>query len=140
MPAASAVRFKSFNECKRLKISVMKHKLRFKDCTHLSADRIYATNENRRFITAENIQSNFDKKGPVKDDKPTKKIKELLNKGRSSYMEGSFGNEKNHYCLRKIKALSEGTEMVWLYFGVMTANAVRVAKTKKAREKIKQAA
>jgi hypothetical protein len=132
--------FNNFNECKRLKPSVKKHKLRFKTCSHLSADRIYATNENRKFITAEGIQTNFDKKGPVRDDKPTRQIKDLLNKGRSAYMEGSFGNEKNHYCLRKIKALSEGTEMVWLYFGVMTANAVRVAKAKKAREKIRQAA
>lgn len=31
-------------------------------------------------------------------------MKSLLNKARGSHMEGSFGNEKNHYLLRKIKA------------------------------------
>ena len=43
-------------------------------------------------------------------------------------MEGSFGNEKNHYLLRKIKARSKETEMIWLFFGVFTANAVKMAK------------
>jgi len=46
-------------------------------------------------------------------------------------MEGSFGNEKNHYCLRKIKAKSKETELVWLSMGVMTANAVKIAKRRK---------
>jgi transposase, IS5 family len=120
--------FNNFNECKRLKISVLKHKKRFGKCTHISADRIYPTNENRRFCTTRKIISNFDKKGPKKDDKQTKQIKGILNKARSSSMEGSFGNEKNHYLLRKIKARSKETEMIWLFFGVFTANAVKMAK------------
>jgi len=43
---------------------------------------------------------------------------------------GSFGNEKNNYGLRKIKALSEGTEKVWVFFGIMTTNAVLISKRK----------
>lgn len=130
--------FDNFNECKRLKISIVKHKHRFGDCTHISADRIYATNENRRYVTAKGIHTNFDKKGPVKDDKATQRMKQALNGARSAYMEGSFGNEKNHYGLRKIKALSQGTELVWLFFGVMTANAVRISKM--ARDNLAKAA
>jgi len=45
-------------------------------------------------------------------------------------LEGSFGNEKNHYGLRKVKALSEGTEKVWVFFGIMTANALQMSKRK----------
>jgi len=86
----------------------------FRACTHLSADRIYPTNENRKFITKLKIVTNFDKKGTSKEDKEQKKMKVILNKGRSSLMEGSFGNEKNHYCLRKIKAKSKATELVWM--------------------------
>ena len=123
--------YNNFNECKRLKYSVLKHKIMFRACTHLSADRIYPTNENRRFITNLKIETNFDKKGPYKEDKEQKKMKAILNKGRSSLMEGSFGNEKNHYCLRKIKARSKETELVWLSMGVMTANAVKIAKRRK---------
>ena len=43
-------------------------------------------------------------------------------------MEGSFGTEKEHYGLQKIKARTEKTEMLWIFFGVHTANAVRIAK------------
>lgn len=120
--------FNNFNECKRLKISILKHKNRFKNCTHISADRIYPTNENRRFCTGRKIITNFDKKGPKKEDKQTKQMKGILNKARSTSMEGSFGNEKNHYLLRKIKARSKETEMIWMFFGVFTANAVKMAK------------
>lgn len=105
--------YEAFNECKRLKISVLKHKNNFGKCTHISADRIYATNENRRFCTQNGIQTNFVRKGAGKDDKPTKKIKDLLNKQRSTSLEGSFGTEKEHYLLHKIKAQNPITEKVW---------------------------
>ena len=61
-------------------------------------------------------------------------MKVILNKGRSSLIEGSFGNEKNHYCLRKIKEKSKETELIWLSMGVMTANAVKIAKRRKRRK------
>ena len=132
------VDFENFNECKRVKYSVLKHNMYVGKCTHLSADRIYPTNENRRFVTSKGIQTNFDKKGPKKESKQEKQLKAVLNKGRSSYMEGSFGNEKNNYGLRKIKAKTQSTELVWMYFGVMTANAVAIAKKRKAKEKLQQ--
>jgi hypothetical protein len=59
----------------------------FRECSHISADRIYATNENRKYCTKNNIQTNFCRKGAGKDDKPTKKIKEILNKQRSTSLE-----------------------------------------------------
>ena len=119
----------------------MKHKNKFKECTHLSADRIYATNENRRFCTQNDIQTNFVRKGAGKDDKPTKKIKELLNKQRSTSLEGSFGTEKEHYLLHKIKAQNPVTEQVWLFFGIHTANAVKIAsRREKAKKELRKAA
>jgi hypothetical protein len=53
-------------------------------------------------------------------------------------LEGSFGNEKNHYLLDKIKARNQQTEILWIFFGVMTANAVqmgrRIAMSKKKQK------
>jgi len=43
-------------------------------------------------------------------------------------MKGSFGTEKEHYGLQKIKAMTEKNEILWIFFGVHTANAVRIAK------------
>jgi hypothetical protein len=43
-------------------------------------------------------------------------------------MEGSFCTEKEHYGLNKIKAKTELNEIFWIFFGVHTANAVRIAK------------
>ena len=133
--------YNAFNECKRLKISILKHKKMFGDCTHISADKIYTTNENRRYCTKNKIQTNFCRKGAGKDDKPTKKIKDILNKQRSTSLEGSFGNEKEHYLLNKIKAQNPKTEKVWLFFGIHTANAVKIAlRREKVKKDIPQAA
>ena len=60
-----------------------------------------------------------------------KTIKAVLNKERSTTLEGSFGTEKEHYGLRKIKARNPKTERIWLYFGVYTANAVKIAKRRR---------
>jgi hypothetical protein len=52
---------------------------------------------------------------------------ELL-KERAIRMEGSFGAEKQHYSLDKIKARTQLNEILWIFFGFHTANAVRIAK------------
>lgn len=133
--------YEAFNECKRLKISIIKHKSIFGSCTHMAADRIYATNENRKYTTQKNIQTNFIRKGIGKDDKATKQIKAVLNKERATRLEGSFGNEKEHYLLAKNKARSPDNEQVWLFFGVHTANAVLIAKRRqKAQRQARMAA
>jgi hypothetical protein len=54
-------------------------------------------------------------------------------------MEGSFGTEKQHYSLDKIKARTEQNEILWILFGVHTANAVRIGK-RLALEKLSQSA
>jgi hypothetical protein len=51
--------YDAFDECKRLKISTLKHKIMFGECSHISADKIYATNENRKYCTKNKIQTNF---------------------------------------------------------------------------------
>lgn len=106
----------------------------------MAGDAIYATNENRKFTTKEKITTNFVRKGRGKEDKSTKKIKALLNKERSTRLEGSFGNEKEQYLLKKIKARKPETEQVWLFFGVLTANCVLIAKRRRREQELKKAA
>ncbi len=105
--------YNAFNECKRLKDSVVRHEEMIGKCTHVAADGIYPTNENRTFLREKSIQHNFCRKGRGKDDKAAKQMKGILNKERSTRLEGSFGTEKEHYLLRKIKARSQKTELIW---------------------------
>ena len=124
--------YNAFNECKRLKISVMKHRAAFGKCHQLSADRIYATNENRRFCAANQIFHSFDPKGR-KPEKEVMQLKAALNKDRATRLEGSFGNQKNHYGLQKVRARNGPNEKVWVFFGVFTANAVFISKKRDKR-------
>ena len=127
-----AMSFKAFNECKRLKISTLKHRQYFGEVHQLGADRIYATNENRRYCTAKQLFTNFVRKGRGVLNKNEQLLKGALNKIRSTHLEGSFGRHKNHYGLRKIKAKGENNERIWVFFGVMAANALTMAHKPKA--------
>ena len=101
----------------------------------LSADNIYATNANRTYCSKHNIQTSFVPKGrPSKAAKEHKQLRSILAKERATRMEGSFGTEKQHYSLNKIKARTEKTEILWICFGIHTANAVRIAKRIKAAQ------
>jgi hypothetical protein len=122
------ISYKAFNEATRLKLSIVKHKQLFGTCTHWSADKIYATNKNRTYTTLKNITTNFIPKGPSRSDEEEKMMRALLNKERSTRLEGSFGTEKNYYGLSKVKARKEKTEKLCIYFSVMTANAVRISR------------
>lgn len=120
--------YRAFNETTRLRTSILKHKQLFGKCFQWSADAIYATNKNRRYTTSLKMTTNFVPKGHPKDDPAEKQMKALLNKERSTRLEGSFGTEKNYYGLAKVKARKEATERLCIYFAVMTANAVRVSR------------
>ena len=53
-------------------------------------------------------------------------MRSVLSKERATGLEGSFGTEKQHYSLQKVKARTEATEILWIFFGIHTANAVRM--------------
>lgn len=132
--------FKAFNESTRFKSSIAMTRSLFGKCTHAAGDAIYATNANRVYCSREEITTNFVRKGRAgKDEEDKSKMRSILSTGRATRMEGSFGNEKNHYGLNRIKARIEKTEILWIFFGIHTANAVNIAK-RKQKQKIKQAA
>lgn len=122
--------FDAFNEGTRYQQGIYLQRKLFGKCTHHSADAIYATNKNRKYATKQNIQTNFIPKGKQKHQyiEQAKQMRNILNKERSTVLEGSFGNEKNHYLLQKVKARNKNTETCWIFFGIMTANSSIIAK------------
>jgi hypothetical protein len=130
--------FEPFNESTRLKDSIRYGRTLFGKITHVSADDIYATNANRKWYSGQNITTNFKRKGRAgKHEDHRRIIASKLRKERATRMEGSFGTEKQHYSLDKIKARTQQNEILWIFFGINTANAVRIAK-RLAQEKLSQ--
>ena len=43
-------------------------------------------------------------------------------------MEGSFGTQKEHYGLKRIKARTKLTEILYIFFGIDKANAVQLVR------------
>ena len=124
------ISFDAFNECTRYKKGIYLQRKLFGKCTHQSADAIYATNENRKYSTAQKIHTNFIPKGKqnIQYFEQSALLRKELSKERATVLEGSFGNEKNHYLLQKINARNKHTEICWIFFGMMTANASIIAK------------
>jgi hypothetical protein len=121
--------FNAFNEGTRLVESIRYGRNLIGKLTHISADDIYATNANRRYTSKNHIITNFKRKGKAgKHEDQRKIIASVLRKERATRMEGSFGTEKEYYGLQRIKARTKETEILWIFFGVHTANAVRIAK------------
>lgn len=53
-----------------------------------------------------------------------KVLRSELSKERATRLEGSFGTQKQHYSLSRIKARNRKTEILWIFFGIHTANAI----------------
>jgi hypothetical protein len=121
--------FNPFHEGTRLIKSIWYSRTLFGKITHISGDDIYATNANRKYCTSKGITTNFKRKGRAgKHEEHRQIIARELRKERATRMEGSFGTEKQHYSLDKIKARTQLNEILWIFFGVHTANAVKIAK------------
>ena len=118
--------FKAFNEGIRLKDCIrMQQKLMNVRVRCVAADSIYANNANRKFCTKYGISTSFVRKGrAAKDESLRKVLRSELSKQRATRLEGSFGTQKQHYSLARIKARNRKTEILWIFFGIHTANAV----------------
>ncbi len=105
----------------------------------VAADSIYANNANRKFCTKYGISTSFVRKGRSAKDEPLRKVlRSELSKERATRLEGSFGTQKQHYSLSRIKARNRKTEILWIFFGIHTANAILMIE--KIRNKTAKAA
>ena len=120
------ISFKDFNEGVRLKDCIhLQQQLTKVRVKALAADSIYANNANRKFCTKYHISTSFKRKGRAAKDEPLRKIlRSELSRERATRLEGSFGTQKQHYSLARIKARTRKTEVLWIFFGIHTANAV----------------
>ena len=95
--------FNSFNEGTRLGHCIKMHKRLFGvDAKKIGGDTGYAGTANRDLC------------------------KELA-RVRATQMEGSFGTQKEHYAMRRIKTRKKKTEILYIFFGIHIANAVHLA-------------
>ena len=124
------ISFKAFNEGVRLKDCIhLQQQLTKVRVKALAADSIYANNANRKFCTKYHISTSFKRKGRAAKDEPLRKIlRSELSRERATRLEGSFGTQKQHYSLARIKARNRKTEILWIFFGIHMANAVCMIK------------
>ena len=122
------ISFKAFNEGIRLKDCIrMQQKLMNVRVRCVAADSIYANNANRKLCTKYGISTSFVRKEKAAKDEPLRKVlRSELSRERATRLEGSFGTQKQHYSLARIKARNKKTEILWIFFGIHTANAVLI--------------
>ncbi len=95
----------------------------------VGGDTGYAGTENRDYCKANGIQTSFVKRGRPLGEKKKEKdlVRKELARVRATAMEGSFGTQKEHYDLRRVKARTKRTEILYIFFGIHTANVVQLA-------------
>ena len=96
--------FNAFGEGTRLKHCITLHKRLFGvDVRKIGGDTGYAGTENRDHCKANDIQTSFTRRGRPSTEK------------------------KEHYDLKRVKARKKATEILYVFFGIHTANVVNLA-------------
>ena len=122
--------FDAYNEGTRLKHSIyMAQEYMHTQIKVLGADGIYASNINRTYVTQKGIKTDFKRKGRrSKHQHHFDQLQKAITKERASRLEGSFGTDKEHFLLNRIKARTELTERLWIFFGIHTSNALKIGR------------
>lgn len=131
------INFNAFHEGNRFVKTIEKAQgLTRKKVKIAGADKIYATNKNRTYYSSKNIQTDFIPKGKKpKNHKEKKQLRAIISKERATRLEGSFGKDKEYYHLRKVKAKTKKNEILWIFFGIHTGNALEIGRRKIEKEK-----
>ena len=133
--------FNAFNEGTRLEHCIKMHKRLFNvDAKKIGGDTGYAGSANRNLCKELGIQTSFVKRGRPTTEKNGKDyVRQELARVRATAMEGSFGTQKEHYDMRRIKARKKKTEILYIFFGIHTANLVHLAERLAEQEQVKAA-
>lgn len=129
--------FEAFNEGIRVKECIEYHQeLTGVEVREFGGDTIYANNDARRYCTEHGITTCFPRKGPRPKDEAVEDhtARHILGNLRSTVMEGSFGNQKQHYGVGRIAARNRYSETLLLFFGIHMANAATLAARKLAKD------
>jgi len=122
--------FDAFNEGTRFKTSVhLAQELTHTKVRLAGADAIFATNANRKFASSNHINTDFVRKGRAgKHEHQRKQLAGMIKKERATRLEGSFGKDKQHYYLNRIKARTKENEILWIFFGIHVGNALEIGR------------
>ena len=122
--------FDAFNEGTHFKSSVhLAQTLTHAKVRLMGADAIYATNANRKFASSQNIVTDFARKGRAgKYEQQRKQLAAMITKERATRLEGSFGKDKQHYYLNRIKARTKDNEALWIFCGIHVSNALEIGR------------
>ena len=133
--------FNAFNEGTRLEHCIKMHKRLFNvDAKKIGGDTGYAGTANRNLCKEMGIQTSFVNRGrPAAEKQEKDYIRQELARVRATAMEGSFGTQKEHYAMRRIKARKKKTEILDIFFGIHTANVVHLAERLTEQEQAKAA-
>lgn len=134
--------FNAYSEGTRLIHCLRMHRRLFGvDAKKVGGDAGYAGNENRNHCKANGIQTSFAKRGrPSSDERKEKdRVRQELARVRATSMEGSFGTQKEHYGLKRVKARTKLTEILYIFFGIHTANVVQLAERIERRAQLSAA-
>ena len=133
------VEFNAFNEDTRLIHCLKMHKRLFVvEAKKVGGDTGYAGTDNRDYCKKNGIQTSFVKRGrPFSEEKKEKDlVRQELARVRTTAMEGSFGTQKEHYDLRRVKARTKLTEILYIFFGIHSASVVQLAERIEHREQL----
>ena len=130
--------FNAFNEGTRLEHCIKMHKRLFNvDAKKIGGDTGYVGSANRNLCKELGIQTSFVKRGRPTTEKNDKDyVRQELARVRATAMEGSFGTQKEHYGMRRIKARKKKTEILYIFFGIHTANVVHLAERLAEQEQV----
>ena len=133
--------FNAFSEGTRLEHCIKMHKRLFKvDVKKIGGDAGYAGTANRNLCKEMGIQTSFVNRGrPAAEMQEKDYVRQELTRVRATAMEGSFGTQKEHYDMRRIKARKRKTEILYIFFGIHTANVVHLAERQAEQEQTKAA-
>ena len=122
-------------------IGMEMHKRLFKvDVKKIGGDTGYAGTANRNLCKEMGIQTSFVNRGrPTAEKQEKDYVRQELARVRATQMEGSFGTQKEHYDMRRIKARKRKTEILYIFFGIHTANVVHLAERLAEQEQAKAA-
>jgi len=133
--------FNAFSEGTRLGHCIKMHRRLFKvDAKKIGGDTAYAGASNRELCKELGILTSFVKRGRPSAEKREKDfVRQELARVRATAMEGSFGTQKEHYDMRRIKARKKKTEILYIFFGIHTANVVHLAERLAEQQETKAA-
>ena len=118
----------AYNESHDLQKQAEAYKLLFGHYPELiQADKIYATNENRKWCKDRHIRLTATPKGRAVEKTARQKAKERKEYGERNQIEGRIGNAKQAYSLNQIKAKLKNTSQTWIAATLFVMNLSKFA-------------